>query len=149
MNQMKDWFPRTHWEPRYGTPKEASDYCKKEGMWRERGTMGLARDETGKGNAAAHWANIIDAIRSKATWRDVILDPELAQVVSRCLTWARNVYDTRPYHFRPLDIRADGYRYQARIDLFLRNIEPEDSSHYDDVGVVKFHNWIQYHLVLG
>ena len=37
LHQLKAWFPRAHVEPRYGTPTEAAEYCKKEGMWREWG----------------------------------------------------------------------------------------------------------------
>ena len=128
LNQMKGWFPRAHWEPRFGTPIEARDYCKKEGKWRDRGDMNPGAGASQKFGTEAYWANIIEMIRAKSTWPEVILDPGLAGCVSRCMAWARHVFDSRPYRFRPLDIRADGYRYQARFDLFLRMIEPEDAS---------------------
>ena len=123
---MKGWFPRAHWEPRFGTPLEARVYCKKEGRWRERGDFSDSNARRRNGQEE-HWAEIIDKILAKSTWTEVILDPSLAGVVSRCMMWARHVFDTRPYRFRPLDIRTDRYRYQARLDLFLRRIEPEDA----------------------
>ena len=125
---MKGWFPRVHWEPRFGTPHEARDYCKKEGRWRDLGEIGCGNKTASKVGLESYWETIIETIRAKSTWHEVILDPSLAGVVSRCMTWARHVFDTRPYRFRPLDIRADGYRYQARLDLFLRKIEPEDAN---------------------
>ena len=31
--KLKKWFPKAHIEPRYGSPDQASAYCKKEGQW--------------------------------------------------------------------------------------------------------------------
>lgn len=39
LSGMKRIHPRAHWEPAVGTPLEASDYCKKEGSFLERGTL--------------------------------------------------------------------------------------------------------------
>lgn len=36
---MKEWQERAHWEKRRGTPEEASDYCKKDKKFVERGTL--------------------------------------------------------------------------------------------------------------
>jgi len=74
----------------------------------------------------AWWQKMMDLIMSKMAWREVILDPATAGVAARYHNWAKEVFDSKPYNFRPLDLRTDGYRYQARIDLFLQRIEPED-----------------------
>lgn len=50
-------LPGTHWEPRFGTAEQASEYCKKEGNWGEFGTMSKPRQ--GK-------RNDVDQIRSMA-----------------------------------------------------------------------------------
>lgn len=39
LSGMKLIHPRAHWEPARGTPQEASDYCKKDGQFTERGTL--------------------------------------------------------------------------------------------------------------
>jgi hypothetical protein len=96
-----------------------------------------------------YWEDIVARIQSKDNWHEVILDADLTHVLSRYVMWARSVFDTRPGRVRPLDIRADGYRYQARIDLFLRKIDPEDSSHNDNGGFSNFNIWIQDQLVPG
>jgi len=126
-NQMNSWFRRSHCEPRYGTPEEARDYCKKEGKWRERGTISSSRmTANGSDGLATYWSKILDQIQGHAHWRDVILDHELAAVTSRCMAWAKEVFNARPVQIPAINIRADGYRYQARFDLFLRKIPPDD-----------------------
>jgi hypothetical protein len=106
------------------------------GRGRLGGTVGGGGDTAvSRAGIEEYWANIVTRIQSKDNWHEVILDADLTHVVSRCMMWARRVFDTRPGRVRPLDIRADGYRYQARIELFLRKIDPEDSSHNDKGGL--------------
>jgi len=123
INQLHGWFPRVHWEPRTGTPRDAQEYCKKEGKWRERGSMGTNSRRKG---TEEWWQQKRDYILGKRTWKEIILDPAVAGIAARCRGWAKHVFHSKPPNFRPLDLRTDGYRYQARIDLFLRKIDPED-----------------------
>lgn len=41
--ELKDLWPRTHWERRKGTATQASEYCKKDGAYEEKGTLNLGR----------------------------------------------------------------------------------------------------------
>lgn len=92
-----------HAEPRRGTPQAASDYCTSavyngkhkgqiDGTTRIYGTLEL-RNSPGKREdlSRAH-----DAILGKRRWAEVILDPELAPVVSRHLNWAKEVFANKP-----------------------------------------------------
>lgn len=117
IHQLHRWFPRVHWEARRGEVQEARDYCTKEGKWRERGSLSTDGKVRTQDGFERFWAEIIEEIKAKRRWSEVILDPVLAPLVSRCMQWAKQVFETRPVHFPPLNTRARGYRYQERSDL--------------------------------
>ncbi len=79
------WLPRAHFERRHGSGEQAREYCTKEGVYRERGTLGRA------GTPNARWAGVVEAIQAKATWREVLLDPALVGVVGSRMAWAQEV----------------------------------------------------------
>ena len=126
-HQLHAWFPRAHFEPRYGKPEEARDYCKKEGMWRQRGTISSERAVVeGQKGLDEYWKKLIEAIQAHERWVDVCCDPALASAVMNRMQWAKTVWESRPQPTIPLDVHADGYRWQARFELFATRTEPDD-----------------------
>ena len=109
---------------RYGTAEEARDECKKKAnKFRERGTPSTCRQERQLGK---HWAKTVTDIRACQSWEEVLLNPALAPSIGRKMNWARLVFNTRDTIPPPINIRSDNYKYQARIDLFLAETEPDD-----------------------
>lgn len=56
---LKELLPTAHWESARGTPKEASDYCKKDDDYFESGTLPMdqsQKGECGKQSIAERWA---------------------------------------------------------------------------------------------
>ena len=126
-HQINEWFRRAHFEARRGTPQQAADYCKKEGVWREWGTL-----STGGVHLQPHqgitqtWQDLIDKVQAHPTFAGVTTDPEIAGRVSKMMQWARTVWEARPQRARPLDMLAPGFKWQARFSLFLMGVEPDD-----------------------
>lgn len=54
-NQMKDYLPTAHWESSKGSPKQASEYCKKEGDFYESGELPIVKGSNGKLAAETRW----------------------------------------------------------------------------------------------
>jgi hypothetical protein len=73
-----------HWSPRWGSPEDASDYCKKESDWWSVGEM------AGKGGGAEQdkWHIAANRIRTHEDWEDVLRDGALARYVAKALNWA-------------------------------------------------------------
>lgn len=57
LTSVKKLLPRAHWEISRGTPQEASDYCKKDGNFKETGTLPLNGGATAKRNYDAYLAS--------------------------------------------------------------------------------------------
>ncbi|MCI1218217.1 MULTISPECIES: hypothetical protein [Bifidobacterium] len=96
-------FPGIHIEPRAGSRRQLFDYCTKEdtrvdgpfygGDWADMDTI-LSRGENGGKRSD------LDAVRSLiidngASLDDVLLNPDYAGSVSRCLPWVRSLIEAR------------------------------------------------------
>ena len=128
VSTLKGWFGnRVHFEPRYGTPVEAAEYCKKDGIFRERGSLSWKQTNAmRKNNAHEFIAHCIHLIQTSPTWMDVLLNPEISAYVSNKMQWAKQIYDGRPRYIKELNTAAPGYRWQARFQLFLTCTAPDD-----------------------
>lgn len=91
---VKKDFPTAHIEARseQSTPQQASDYCKKEGNWEERGVLPV--DKRGKVN---EWKDIVEDIKNGTTLEDLTMKyPEAA---IRYCAGIKNMYELhRPKH---------------------------------------------------
>lgn len=48
LSAVKKVLPKAHWEVKEGTPKQASDYCKKDGKWKEFGILPMTAKQATK-----------------------------------------------------------------------------------------------------
>jgi len=58
LSQLKSLCPTAHWEEMKGTPKQASDYCKKVNDFMERGTLPLSQGTAGRTVIRENYARI-------------------------------------------------------------------------------------------
>ena len=139
--QLKEWFPRCHWENSFArNPIDAAQYCKKEGMWKERGFLTPKRQP----ESPSDWMQIITLIQSMPTWINVIANPSLLPLVSRNMNWARQIWEARPRLPPDLDVYAEGFKWQARFEIFLTRTKPDDrtvvyvANHSGNIGKSQF-----------
>lgn len=72
LSSLKKYSKRAHWEVARGTPKQASQYCRKEGDVFEKGTPPKDSKECGKAEQE-RWRTAFEAVRDKR-WDDVPAD---------------------------------------------------------------------------
>lgn len=93
---LKKIHETMHWENRKGTHKQAYDYCIKEDT-RMAGVDPVIRMEyetlTGK---RTDLKEARPAILAHSTWKDVVMDEELVEVLAKYPKWVREVYDNKP-----------------------------------------------------
>lgn len=58
LSQVRQLIPTAHWEVMRGTPTQASQYCKKEKNFLEKGEMPLAQTEKGHSASLEQWTRI-------------------------------------------------------------------------------------------
>ena len=92
--RLKDWFHNAHIEPRFGPAKAASDYCKKEGQWRERGEAFASRQTT-VDKTIEWWTDFRCHIECCDTWKEVLLMDKYASMVTGKMNWVRTVWHNR------------------------------------------------------
>ena len=99
--QLKTWFHNAHIEPRFGPPKAAADYCKKEGQWREWGTNSATKPSA-TAKTIEWWQDFRRHIECCDTWKEVLTMDKFASMVSGKMNWVKNVWQNRPKEgFRP------------------------------------------------
>ena len=135
-SQVAWWFPRGWWEMRYGSPREAADYCVKDGVFRSRGKFSWEREkEAAKSPIRAdhvsaatrqYWAELIEQIQAHRTFAEVCTDPNLSGRCARMMQWAHLTWLSRPKALIALDFTTPGFWWQARFELFLRKVSPDD-----------------------
>ena len=122
-------------------------------MYREWGEISTERAaQAGRilGAAATrgHWLATRRQIQSHDTWRAVLNDPAIAHAIRSCMGWAMQVWGAREVFRDDLDTRADGFRWQARLALFLAEVDPDDRSvivfvdEDGDKGKSRFAKWM-------
>ena len=88
---MSRWFPRVHWERRRRTRRQAREYTQKDGVFRERGEPKQDKADLNAAASEQFWGDIIARIQDHLTWEEVVVDPQLARVVSGRMGWAFQV----------------------------------------------------------
>lgn len=113
--------PAVHLEARRGTRAQARQYCMKEdsrvvepiefGIW---DTEERARTDLNESRVK---------IQAHKSWQAVLNDPELCNIVSRYMRWAREVYDNRPIVMD--DDQLDLYPWQNEVmDMITEDVPP-------------------------
>jgi len=92
--QVKKLLPTAHWEAksRKSTPKQASDYCKKEGDFVEEGVLPAAQNEAGNDANKSRWEDILS--KAKSGKIDEI-DPKVQVTHYRTLKQIESDYSVR------------------------------------------------------
>ena len=67
LTAMKKILPRSHLEPMRGTPKEASDYCKKDGDYLEEGTLPEPPHKLGGEATKSKYTHALECAKSGMT----------------------------------------------------------------------------------
>ena len=120
---VSEWFRRAWVSPRYGSVKQAYEYCRKDGCYRERGVWSFEKMQEG---ALDKWTWVIEHIQAHDTWSGVCTDSDLAGLVANRMAWALQVFLARPRVIRPLDMTVAGRRWQKRFHVFLTQTSPDD-----------------------
>lgn len=118
---------RWHWEPRrWGSVAQASDYCKKEGRFREFGTRSDQARKARADDDRKIWADVAEKIRSHTSWLAVLRDASLQNFLRRSLNWAQAVWDSRHFPSYDLDLNAPGFKWQGKLARFLQETTADD-----------------------
>jgi len=93
LTALKKLLPRAHLEMSRGTPKQASDYCKKDGRFLEYGELPLSPAEAGGAGTAALWKETWDLAK---TGDFESLDPKIRIQHYHALRRIHQDYQQRP-----------------------------------------------------
>lgn len=99
LSAAKKLQPRAHWEVTVGTPLQASEYCKKEGDFVQRGTLPMSQKEKGL-TEKNRWSNIIN-LSEAGDWD--ALKREHPDVYVRDLKKLEYIHSKRPRILETLD----------------------------------------------
>jgi hypothetical protein len=137
-----------HWEPARGTPEENALYCEKDNNYWEWGDRSDQRPKTRSAAAhkarAEHMQRLAEQIRAHRTWAEVMRDDDITWQIASRMTWAKNIYDTKPWKPFYLNVDAPGYQWQGKVARFFLGVDPDDRTihwFYDpdgDTGKSKF-----------
>ena len=150
MSQMQAWFPYCEWDVENWSAGAAESRCKETKNFHDKGVISSSRKAVNEvEKTAQYWEALAEQIQHMPTWTSVIADPCLAPVVSRCMHWAKQTFEdrsTRPWPIPApcLDVSAEGYKWQARFEMFLTNTTPDEwivtyvVSYAGNIGASKF-----------
>lgn len=120
---VKSMFPcDVHLERRLGTRAQAIAYCKKMET-RYADPIEFGKNDVGNQGAREDLEGARQIILRCNTWEEVMRNAEIAFTVARHITWAREVFNTRPLTVPqdPIDLR----KWQRRV-LTLLDGEPQN-----------------------